>query len=374
MASCCSGDICQWLTLVSLPGVGCALAHRLLDAFGSPAAILAAGSEVAQVPGVGPQLAALFSDQSFLDQARRQATRHDEQLRAKRIHVLTFADALYPDLLREIHDPPVLLYLRGSLECLAQTAVAIVGSRAATSYGKRASYTLAAQLAREGIVVSSGLALGIDGNAHAGCLEAGGKTIAVLGCGIDVVYPRSHAELYAKILEQGLLVSEYPPGTRPDSFRFPARNRIISGLCRGIIVVEATCNSGSLITARLALDQGREVFAVPGRVDSVKSEGAHLLIQQGATLVQSAADVLRELQLVTRNVGHVAGHTAANTTSQLTVEEQQVMACLDVYAIDIDELCIKSALPAGALHPLLLELELKGLIRQLPGQQYERIS
>jgi DNA processing protein len=370
MNTCSPDDILDWLALASLPRVGCSLIHRLVETFGTPTAVLAAGERIAEVHGAGAQMAALFTDTSLLEQARNQAVNEYKQATAQGVQLVPFADANYPRLLREISDPPPLLYVKGNVDCLQRTSVAIVGSRAASSYGKRISFSLAGELARAGIVVTSGLALGIDGNAHAGCLEGHGATIAVLGCGVDVIYPRSHVALYKKVEEYGALVSEYPMGTRPDGFRFPARNRIISGLSRGIIVVEATKKSGSLITARLALDQGRDVFAVPGRMDSVKSEGAHFLIQQGATLVQSADDVLQELELVT---GHFQESVHPSPSGELSPLETKLLHCLDVYPIDIDFLQIKSKLASATLYDVLLQLELKGLVRQLPGQQYERI-
>lgn len=367
-------DIKDWLALISLPGVGCALIHRLLGVFGAPGNILAAGKDVSRVEGVGRQLTAVFTDQSLLAKARLWADQEYERVSTRNIQLLCFDDPLFPPLLRTIHDPPVLLYLRGNPDCLKRPSVAIIGSRAATSYGKRVSSMLAGQLGRSGIIVVSGLAMGIDGHAHAGCLESGGETVAVLGCGVDVLYPRSHAGLYDKVMENGLLVSEYPIGTRPEGFRFPARNRIISGLSLGVIVVEATCKSGSLITARLALDQGREVFAVPGRIDSKKSEGTHRLLQQGAHLVQSAGDVLEELQLAVSMHQVESARDGETVPEELTGPEEQLIACIDVYPVDIDELTAKTRFTPGSLHDLLLRLELKGRIRQLPGQQYERVS
>jgi DNA processing protein len=367
-----SNDCREWLTLTALPGLGCTLSHRLLTVFGSPGQLLAAGKAVARVDGVGSQLAAVFSSRKRVNQARCWADAEYGRICRQDVQLLCYSDPDYPDQLRTIHDPPLLLYCHGNLACLQEPSIAMVGSRAATSYGKRVSSMLAGQLARAGIVVVSGLAMGIDGQAHAGVLAAGGTTVAVLGCGLDVVYPRFHAALYEQIREHGLLLSEYPLGTRPEGFRFPARNRIISGLTAGVIVVEATRRSGSLITARMALEQGREVFAVPGRIDSKKSEGCHWLLQQGAHLAQSGGDVLNELQLAATMYEQTVEPQAGQV--QVSDAEQQLLACLDVYSRDIDELAIKSGFEPAVLHDLLLHLELKGLIRQLPGQQYERIA
>ncbi len=367
-------DCREWLTLTSLPGLGCTLIHRLLAVFDSPGQVLAAGKAVAGVEGIGRQLAAVFSNRTKLDQARQWAEEEYGRICRHHIQLLCYSDPGYPSQLRTIHDPPALLYCWGNLDCLQEPSIGMVGSRAATSYGKRVSSMLAGQLARAGIVVVSGLAMGVDGHAHAGVLAAGGKTVAVLGCGLDVVYPRAHADLYGQIRKNGLLISEYPLGSRPEGFRFPARNRIISGLVAGVIVVEATCRSGSLITARMALEQGREVFAVPGRIDSRKSEGCHRLLQQGAHLAQSAEDVLTELQLAATMRAPVVQPLAKANREPLSDREEKVLSCLDVYAVDIDELARTSGFEAAVLHDLLLHLELKGLIRQLPGQQYESIA
>ncbi len=367
-------ELVDWLSLSALPGLGCGLVRRLVLHFGSPGAVLVAGREVAAVEGIGRRTARLFVDRAELDRARCRAMEVQERAAAAGVHLLPFIDPRFPRCLGEIHDAPALLYLRGDLTVFNKPAVAVIGSRAATAYGKRISRILARELARAGVVVVSGLAAGVDGNAHQGCLEGGAATIGVLGCGVDVIYPRSNARLYQEIGARGLLVSEYEPGTRPEGFRFPARNRIISGLSLGVVIVEAARRSGSLITARLALDQGREVFAVPGRIDSLKSEGPHRLIQQGAHLVHTVDDILQELELaVSLSRGSdVQGN--GDLPRDLSVEERQVVDSLEVYPVDIDDLAAKTGLAAAVLHGLLLQLELKGLVRQLPGQQYERVS
>jgi DNA processing protein len=362
----------DWLTLAALPGLGCALIHRLTTAFGSPQAVLAAGRDVSQVEGIGPRLAALFTNSALLAQTRSWAAQEEE--RAARIGVLLLScdNPCYPSLLRTIHDPPVLLWCRGDAACLTQPAVALVGARSATSYGRKVSFILARQLVQAGFAVVSGLAEGIDGQAHAGALAASGRTIAVLGCGIDIIYPRFHKKLYEQVAAAGLIVSEYPLGTPPEGFRFPARNRIISGLSLGTVVIEAAGRSGALITARMALEQNREVFAVPGRIDSPQSEGPHRLLQQGAHLVHSVDDILAELPVLSlKATASDSSRTAA--PAELSAEEQALLLLLPPSAsVDIEELMAKSGLPAGQLHGLLLGLELKGLLCQLPGQQYER--
>ena len=361
----------DWLTLAALPGLGCALTHRLTAAFGSPQAVLAAGRTVAEVEGIGPRLAAVFADQSLLARTRSWAAQEQERAARSGVFLLSCDDPRYSFLLRTIHDPPVLLWCRGDVACLNQPAAALVGSRSASSYGRKVSFMLAKQLAQTGLTVVSGLAEGIDGHAHAGALTASGKTVAVLGCGIDIIYPRFHKKLYEQVAAAGLIVSEYPLGTPPEGFRFPARNRIISGLSLGTVVVEAAARSGALITARMALEQNREVFAVPGRIDSPQSQGPHRLLQQGAHLVHSFDDILAELPAASLRA--VVPDKKNALPEGLSAEEQKLLLLLPQSAsIDIEELMEKSGLPAGQLHGLLLDLELKGLLRQLPGQQYER--
>jgi DNA processing protein len=371
---CNPDEIRAWLVLSAMPGLGCILIHRLVAAFGSPQAALAAGQAVTQVEGIGPKLAAIFVNSTALARASSWASREQERAAVAGVQLLSCTDPLYPPLLRTIHDPPVLLWCRGDLSLLQQSAgIALVGSRAATSYGRKVSFLLARQLAQAGFVVISGLAEGIDGQAHAGALAAEGRTIAVLGCGVDVIYPHIHGQLYRQILEKkGLVISEYPLGTQPDGFRFPPRNRIISGLSRGVVVVEAAAKSGSLITPRLALEQNREVFAVPGRIDSPQSEGVHRLIQQGAKLVHSVEDILAELPTAAARDRQKTDPTPP-LPENLSKLEKELLALFEAEPIDIEELTEKSGQPVAALHGLLLELELKGLIRQLPGQQYERV-
>ncbi|MGB5684370.1 MAG: DNA-processing protein DprA [Candidatus Electrothrix sp.] len=379
-------DILDWLALVALPGLGCVLARRLLAAFGPPGKVLAAGRAVAEIPGVGRNLIELFSTPSRLDKARFWAEQEYSRLRVENIRLLCCDHPFYPSLLLNIHDYPILLYCFGDLDCLHLPAVAVVGSRTPTDYGKSVSATLSRELVANGIAVVSGLAKGIDGQAHIGALEAGGKTIAVLGCGLDVVYPGEHGPLYKQIGEQGLLISEYPLGTPPEGFRFPARNRIVSGLSLGVVIVEAAVRSGALITARLALEQNREVFAVPGRIDSPKSAGPHRLLRQGAALVRSVEDILAELPLSVRSGGiflsedHEKRSVARPAVSQnftplpddLSAAEKDLLLVINNTSIDIEQLSEVTALPINALHGLLLGLELRGLIQQLPGQQYIR--
>jgi DNA processing protein len=357
----------DWLALASTPGLGPAGMRLLIECFGGPGQVLAASrAEIERVPGLRrPVLAALGQPP-----AREAAERELARTRQQGIAILTWDHPAYPALLRNIPDPPLLLFAKGNLDGLGQPGLGVVGARAATSYGRQIAESLSFQLARRGLVIISGFALGIDAAAHRGALRAGGRTVAVLGNGLDMIYPEQNRNLFDKIAETGTLVSEYPLGTKPDAFRFPARNRIISGLSLGVLVVEAAKRSGSLITARQALDQGREVFAVPGRVDSWKSEGTHRLLQEGAKLVFRAEDILEELP--PGLTGRPAAKTGAPPLEPLSPEEEQLLALLDVYQQSIDELIQQTGWSAGKVTELLLLLELKQCIESLPGKQYQR--
>jgi len=367
-------DAADWLTLSFLPGLGCTLINRLVEVAGTPGAVLGSGGAAKPLPGFGTRVQALLADQRQVSAARERAQRELDRLAALAITLLTPGSEYYPQALFFFPDRPVLLYCRGDLHLLAQPAVAIVGSRTASRYGLRVGAMLAAELAAEEITIVSGAAYGIDAAAHRAALAAGGATLAVLGCGVDISYPRAHAGLLTEIAASGLVLSEFPLGTPPEAFRFPVRNRIISGLARGIVVVEATERSGSLITARLALDQGREVFAVPGRIDSPQSVGTHRLIQQGAQLVQTAADILEGISWAAATGSASGPAPPAPVRVDLTGAEQRLLDRLETYPRDIDTLVRQTGLDVAEIHTILLQLELKGLIRQLPGQQYERVG
>jgi DNA processing protein len=301
------------------------------------------------------------------------------QATEKGITLIPCDDPLYPDLLKHIHDPPVILYVLGIPEVLNCKGIGIVGSRSATQYGKNVAWQMANSLAGHGFTIISGMALGIDTAAHRGGLAAGAgpRTIAVLGCGLDVIYPPSNGKLFKEIAASGAVVSEYPLGTKPENFRFPARNRIISGLSLGVVVVEAANRSGSLITARHALEQGREVFAVPGRIDSDKSAGTHALLQQVAILVHSIHDIVEEfgsgrLSLPGADSGSVDEET--EKMDNLSREEAALFSILDVYPLTIYEIARKSGLAPQKTNELLLLLELKGFVDSLPGKSYQKRS
>jgi DNA processing protein len=283
----------------------------------------------------------------------------------------------YPRLLEEIHDPPLILYARGNLEALDLPNVAIVGTRRPTYYGAQMAEGLGSDLAQRGICVTSGLARGIDAAAHRGCLDATGTTIAVLGCGIDIVYPREHAHLTRRILDKGLLLSEFLPGTSPSPQNFPVRNRIISGLALGTLIVEASEYSGSLITARLAMEQNREVFALPGNLTTTQSFGPNFLIKQGAKLVQSWRDIVEEFPPELRLEILAREELRPRPEPELGFITEEEMRLLDILspdqAIQFDRLYRICGVEISRLSDLLLNLEMKGRVRQLPGNLYFKV-
>lgn len=357
------------LSLVS--GVGPLLRKALLERFDTPAAVLAAAKdELQSVDGIGPKIA------SRIVAARDEIDADKElQLAAENgIDVLIESDATYPRPLLQIHDPPGVLFRRGQPQPQDELAVAIVGTRHATRYGLAQAERLAASLARTGFTVVSGLARGIDAAAHRGALAAGGRTIAVLASGLLEIYPPEHVKLAEEVAAGGYILSESPPRMVPLSGAFPQRNRIISGLSVGTIVVEAPERSGALITARHAYEQGREVFAVPGPVDSRMSRGCHALIKDGAKLVESIDDVLAELGPLADNIQRDDG-TTLSSPAQLTLNEieQQVLAAIDGSATSIDEVAKSSGLPIHRVLSTISVLEMRRLVRRVSGTQVARM-
>ncbi len=290
------------------------------------------------------------------------------------VHIVTLEDAEYPQRLRTIYDPPSALYVRGCLAPADEIAVAVVGSRHASLYGLQCAERLAYELALRGITVVSGLARGIDAAAHRGALKASGRTLAVLGNGLSRVYPPEHRALADEVARHGALISEYPMETKPLPHNFPRRNRLISGLSLGVVIVEAATRSGALITADCALEQGREVFAVPGPITAVSSQGTHHLLKQGARLVTSVEDILDELRLVPQPVrASFPDDSGTAPTAALPEAEQRVFACVSERdPLDIDMIAGQSGLAVAEVSSLLLQLEVKQLIRQLPGKQFIR--
>lgn len=355
----------SWLALKRVTGVGNVLYRRLLDRFKTPDAIFAAGEEALQtVAGVSLDLAKAICCFSAFDQVDREI----EKLDALGVTLLSLQDPDYPPLLAAIYDPPPFLYVKGDPQTANPYPVAVVGSRRASHYGKTVAERLSRELAEQGVTIVSGFARGIDTIAHQAALAAGGRTIAVLGCGIDQIYPPEHRSLSEEVAEQGLILSEFPLGTPPDGRNFPQRNRIISGLSLGCLVVEATLESGSLITARCALDQGREVFAIPGSILSETTAGTHQLIRSGAKLVERVEDILEEILPQVRRVPRESAFAPV-----LEGEEKKLYDLLGFEPKHIDQLIHESTLSIAVVSGLLLALELRGIARQLTGKFYVRI-
>ncbi|WP_428610063.1 DNA-processing protein DprA [Sedimenticola sp.] len=362
-------DLHYWLALLHTPGLGSRSINRLLGYCGGDPRPLFASQHPAH-EGLRPASVAWLRAPDW-DQAEQDL----RWLEGEQRSVLTLQDAAYPALLKEIEDPPPLLFIQGNPTILDAPQIAIVGSRNPTPSGEQTALDFARFLADAGLVITSGLAAGIDGAAHRGALQTLNATLAVTGTGLDRVYPAKHRELAHQIAEQGALISELPPGTPPIPANFPRRNRIISGLCVGTLVVEAAQKSGSLITARLATEQGREVFAIPGSIHNPLARGCHALIRQGAKLVETAEDILEELAPL---LGHLtlAGKTAeepvTTPTRKWDQEYQQLMAALDYDPTPVDLLIQRSGLTADAVSSMLLLLELEGFVSAAPGGRYCR--
>jgi DNA processing protein len=359
-------SLAAWLRLTLAPGIGGETQRTLLSAFGLPENIFSAGA--AALARVIPRMAA---DRLLGHDAAAGIESALAWAQEPGNHILTLADAAYPRRLLETPDPPVLFYVKGRVELLNTPALAVVGSRNATPQGESNAEAFATALAEAGLTIVSGLALGIDSAAHRGGLRGRAGTIAVIGTGIDRVYPARNQELARKIAEQGAIISEFPLGTPALKENYPRRNRIISGLALGCLVIEAAERSGSLITARLAGEQGRDVFAIPGSIHSPLSKGCHRLIKQGAKLVDDARDILDEL-------GIAAGAASKDAARAPEPEADAAMrALLDSLGFDpcgIDALSDRSGLTAERLYAMLLQLELEGRVANLPGGRFQRIN
>jgi DNA processing protein len=356
------------IALALLPGLPPAGAAGLLARFGEARALRAASPEaLTAVPGVTRDVAARLRDPASAEEVARELRRLD----ALGGFALTLTDSAYPPLLRQIPDPPPALFVRGSLPSPEVVVVAVVGARQATPYGRMVAERLAGDLTRAGVAVVSGFARGIDAAAHRGALQAGGVTVGVLGCGLDVTYPAGSGGLAESVIRRGALLSEFPLGTRPLPVNFPRRNRIISGLARGVVVVEAAERSGALVTARCALEQNREVFAVPGPVTAPTSAGANRLIKAGAKLTEDWTDVLEEL--IPGWVRPAAVPPPA-LPEDLPEEARVIWGVLAGEPAHIDAVATRTALPAGRVAAGLLALEMAGFVRQLPGQTYVRAA
>lgn len=357
----------SWIALRAVEGVGPVLFRRLLERFDTADRVLSASpAALMSVRGVTPPVAGAIGG----DTCRRFAEAEYRRIEAAGVRLLTFLDAEYPRRLFETGDPPPLLYLRGSVT-VWEPAIAVVGSRRATREGLRVAERLSADLAAAGVLVVSGMARGIDTAAHQGALAGGGTTLAVLGCGLDVDYPPENRGLADRIAGAGAVLSEFPMGTQPLAEHFPRRNRIISGLSRGVLVVEAVEKSGSLITARYALDQGREVLAVPGPISSPSNRGSNRLIKQGAQLVDCVEDILEATRIVTDQPNlSLFGAAPLAARSPLTPREAAVYELIAQGPRHLDEITQALELTPGEVSAMVLGLELKGMLTQLPGSYY----
>jgi len=356
-------SIIYWLALHYLPGLGHRRSKKLLDFFGEPKGLFSASQKTMQELGLKAETIQAILSKKWIKEAEEEL----KKIKTMGVEIITYSDQRYPVLLKQIADPPPFIYLKGEAQLLNTPSIAIVGARRASFYGSKTATNLATNLAELGITVVSGLARGIDAAAHQGALQAGGNTIAVLGCGLDIVYPLENKKLYAEIKKQGAIISEFPLGTPPLSQNFPVRNRLISGLSLGVVVVEAAFRSGSLITARLALEQGKEVFAVPGSISSFYSKGTHALIKQGAKLVENVMDIVEELNL------SVPKETSEHYNIKLDPFSERIISLLHTPK-NLEEIALNLKESVVDVSSILTLLEVQGLVKQLPGKKYIRLD
>lgn len=361
-------EYAAWLALARVKGLSCAGFKRVAEHFADPRKVFSASEkELVQVQGLEKRAIQGLLAFSAWEEIKEELVRAFEA----GVRIVSFTDRTYPPRLRLITDPPPFLYVKGDLKEEDGNCLAVVGSRSASEYGLRITRDLCQGLTSLGFTIVSGMARGIDGAAHEAALEAGGRTVAVLGSGVDVVYPLEHEGLYQQVSQNGAVVSELPMGTPPLSFHFPARNRLISGLSLGVVVVEATEKSGSLITAGLALEQGREVFAVPGEAGASRSRGTHRLIRQGAKLVESVEDIVEEIapQLRERSRS-VTKDRPTSLPADTSLEAQRIFELVLRGACQIDDLIQASALSPAKVSEILLDLEIRGFLKQSPGKMF----
>jgi len=353
-----------------LSSLGPVRIKKLIQHFGAPEkAWKAKASELAEVEGFNKNVA----EKVVMEREQVDYEKAWDKISKMGYSCITWEDPTYPSLLKEIYAPPPVLYFCGDIGVLNETTcVAMVGSRRHTVYGRDVAYKFAYKLSSYGLIVVSGMARGIDTWAHKGALDAGGKTAAVLGCGLDICYPPENKAVMQKIQEQGLVLSEFAPGSRPLPQNFPRRNRIISGLCQGTIVVEAGEKSGALITADFALEQGREVFAVPGGIASPYSRGCHKLIKEGAKLVEKVEDILESLPLCSFNSTTQERETRREVKQEFNADEKKLLALIPYEPLALEDIAALSEMPLPLVNALLLELELKGAVKQLPGKYFAK--
>lgn len=361
-------ELALLLNLSQAKGIGSIKLKKLIVKYGKPSSVFSASTYA---------LTKTKNDKSgFVAEIKNVATIKfgENQLKNARdsaAKMMTCWSEQYPALLKKIADPPIILFVKGNLPLRQNPTVAIVGTRAPSSYGKQVAEKIAAGLVRESIITVSGFARGIDTIVHSETVKQGGKTIAVLGNGLDMMYPSENKKLAGKIIENGVLISEFPFGTKPDAVNFPRRNRIISGLSLGTIVVEAREKSGALITANLALEQNREVFAIPGSIFSPSSYGPHQLIKEGAKLVSSLEDILEEIPIQRELFQQQVYHTA--DIDELNPKEKKILECLSRDPIHVDQLALKTQMTTSELLSILLQLEFAGFVNQMPGTMFVRL-
>jgi DNA processing protein len=364
-----------WIALKSITGIGNVIFPALVDKFGSlPAVFAASVSDLKEIRGISSQSATAivnFKDWNIINGEL-------ELLKKQKVSIITYQDELYPQKLLNVYDRPPFIYVLGNLS-KDDINIAIVGSRLASTYGKYTTERISRELALKGITVVSGMARGIDSAAHRGAITAHGRTIAILGSGLDVIYPPENKKLFADIIQNGAVISEFPLGTPPRSSNFPARNRVISGMSYGVVIVEAGEKSGSLITARLALEQGREVFAVPGSIDAAGSRGTHKLIKQGAKLIENTDDILEEiLPQIERTTAlkspavYVPEEIPVERLESLNDVEQKIIDFVSQNRIHIDDLISHTGLTSADILSELTKMELKGIIQQHPGKFFSQ--
>jgi DNA processing protein len=357
-------ELYYWVALRQVCGVGNVICKILINHFKSPEKIFNASvEELKNVEGINVKAVEAITGFRPTDEIDREI----DEILSKEINIITLNSPDYPENLKNIYDPPRFLYVKGSFVEGDKNSVAVVGSRNASEYGIKVTQELSRNLASLGVTIVSGMARGIDSAAHIAAIQGGGRTVAVLGSGIDVIYPPENRRLFERIAENGAVVSEYPLGTRPNSYNFPPRNRIISGFSLGVLVVEASPKSGSLITAKLALDQGRDVYAVPGNVYSYKAKGTHSLLKSGAKLVDNALDIVEELNITVKPIKE-----NKDMAKDLSPELLMIYDFFQDEPIHIDNIISKTGLPSGRVSALLLDLELSGILKQLPGKMFTK--
>jgi DNA processing protein len=364
-----ASELKAWLALSTVPNIGPIRYVSLVKYFGSPEKVLAASAkELAELPDIGPVTASSIRNNVFWETAEEQLGLCEKN----RVQIVTFKDQSYPKNLLTIYDPPPLLFVGGEIKEEDRNAVAIVGCRSASSYGRRITERISRELVRRGITIVSGMARGIDSIGHLAALKEKGRTLAVFGSGLDVLYPPENKKLAEQIKSSGAVISEFFLGTKPEAPNFPRRNRLISGLSLGVVIVEAGNKSGALLTAQCALEQNREVFAVPGNLDSKNSQGTNRLIKEGAKLVTAVEDILEELRVSTRAEGSAPPAQTQRDLSGLSQAEKNVFKLISDEPHHIDKIAREASVGVPEALSTLLSLELKGLVKQLSGKIFVR--